>query len=1034
MNFFVFILFFISGACGLIYEVVWSRMMTLIFGRSILSVGTVLAAFMLGLALGSYFLGKYADRNRNPLRLYAIYEAGVALTAFTTSFLLSRITPVYVWAHATFGAHTPVFIVVRFFIAFALLIIPTVLMGATLPILSRLLVKRLSQVGHELGSLYAINTAGAVAGSIAAGFYLISHLGVHGAINVAVAGNLSVGILAWLASHRTRPASIADTIPESPSLRAPDADSQPSITNDGRMRLLVLWAFALSGLTSFAYEIFWTRSLVFLLGNTTYAFTLMLMAFLFGIALGGYWIRFLADIIKDPLRLFGVIEVLIGTFSVFALPLLFFIVKSEAVNSFIVRFSGQLELLALSNFVIALSLMLLPATLIGTTLPLMGRIFVSNLQNTGMTVGKIYAVNTLGNVVGALLPGLLIMPFIGIQKGILLMAALNVFIGIVIILFRWKHATAAVPAAFVLFLIVALALVRMPVSFQFPSEYQRTIDEVLFYKEGDLVTTKVWVSADTGYKEMSVDGINIGGTGDSDYKQQLLAHLPKLLLKSYHSELSIGLGSGILIGESARHAAINKIVCVEISRDVVEGARYFSEENSNIINNPRAVIVVDDVVNFLETDTERYDIISADEKTAGKYATNSFSYSKEYYALLRQRLAPKGLVIQWMPTDLPPSQYTLALRTFLDGFPHVQLWYFPPIGGFTMTNTVLVGSNDPIDIDAAWMHQVMETDPDSFKGIRKYGLTTAEAVLAHFIGSEETLRRFIPPGPVNSFEKPYYEFYSPSDYAAPQFERDLANHELLLSMRGPDFGRFVMKEIRGPEASQLISAFQAEGILLNGREAQLRGLPNAEVVQYYDYAIGKATWNRNLYNEISSYLTSEFRRHYFGGEYEEATNFAALAAKIYPESSEFHHNYGIMLWKMNQTDLAVQELHQALALNPASVPVRRALASIYESRGETGKASEQWKDAYALDPNDIPTLVGYGAFLAEQRFYDKAIEYLRKAYLMDHEDADVIDGYAMVLYLGCESSEAKRIIHKSGRYYEGNPLFERHRALILGMH
>jgi spermidine synthase len=227
--------------------------------------------------------------------------------------------------------------------------------------------------------------------------------------------------------------------PETP---IPIADAQVIRTNR-----LALWAFALSGLASFAYEIFWTRALVFLLGNTTYAFTLMLTAFLAGIALGGYGIRFLGDIVKNPLRLFAAIEILIGVFSAVALPLLFFIVQSEAVHSFIIRFSGQLELLALSNFVMALSLMLLPATLIGATLPLMGQIFVSDLQKTGTTVGKIYAVNTLGNVLGALLPGLIIMPFLGIQKGILLMAALNVGLGIVLVLGRWKHAMAVVSAA-----------------------------------------------------------------------------------------------------------------------------------------------------------------------------------------------------------------------------------------------------------------------------------------------------------------------------------------------------------------------------------------------------------------------------------------------------------------------------------------------------------------------------------------------------------------------------------------------------------
>jgi spermidine synthase len=507
--------------------------------------------------------------------------------------------------------------------------------------------------------------------------------------------------------------------------------------------------------------------------------------------------------------------------------------------------------------------------------------------------------------------------------------------------------------------------------------------------------------------------------------------LPKLLLKSYSSELSIGLGSGILAGESARHAALKKVVSVEISRGVVEGARYFSEQNFNILNDPRASIIIDDVVDFLETAQEQYDIISADEKTTGKYATNSFSYSEEYYALLRWKLAPRGLVIQWMPTDLPPSQYDLAVRTFLQGFPHAQLWYFPPVGRFTMTNTFLVGSNDPIDIDAAWMRKAMQSDPGAFQGIRKYGLTTAEAVLAHFIGTEETLRRAIPPGPMNTFEEPYYEFYSPGDYAVPPDERTFVNHEMLMQIRGSDFDRFVSKGLPVSEAVRLNAAFRAEGIFLEGHGAQLRGVPPQEVIRLYDQAIKTAPWNRSLCNEVVAFFYREYLRQYFRGDYDEALAMLRRVVEIYPESSDVHQDYGWMLWKMNKTDLAVKELEQALEMNDKLVPVRRILASIYASRGQVEQAMEQWKEALALDGNDIPTLVGYGTFLLNQRPAAEAVDYLRKAYQRDSEDPDVIDGYARVEYLIGNISKARRIVRKGGDYYKSNPLFEQRRTAIL---
>jgi Flp pilus assembly protein TadD len=253
-----------------------------------------------------------------------------------------------------------------------------------------------------------------------------------------------------------------------------------------------------------------------------------------------------------------------------------------------------------------------------------------------------------------------------------------------------------------------------------------------------------------------------------------------------------------------------------------------------------------------------------------------------------------------------------------------------------------------------------------------------------------------------------------------------------MSVRGPDFDRFVRKGISGPEAGRLSAAFQAEGIFLDGQVAQLRGMPTQEVIKYYDQAIGAAPGNRNLRNEVLSYLYSESRRNYFRGDYIEATVIARRAAEICPESSEAHHDYGWMLLKMNQTDLAVKELQQALALNPRLVPARRLLASIYESRGQVEKAREQWQETLALDPSDVPTLVGYGIFLAEQRPGSEAIEYVRKAYQLDPEDPDVIDGYARVEYLNGNRSEARRIVLKGGHYYEGNPFFEKLRAIILG--
>ena len=384
-----------------------------------------------------------------------------------------------------------------------------------------------------------------------------------------------------------------------------------------------------------------------------------------------------------------------------------------------------------------------------------------------------------------------------------------------------------------------------------------------------------------------------------------------------------------------------------------------------------------------------------------------------------------------MPTDLPPTQYTLALRTFLDSFPHVQLWYFPPIGRFTMTNTFLVGSNEPVDISPERMQSAMEADPGSIKGLGKYGLTTAEAVLAHFVGADDTLRRAVPPGPLNTFEEPYYEFYSPRDYAVPPDERTLVNHELLMSVRGPDFDRFVQKGATGTEAGRLMAAYRAEGLFLEGKGSQLRGLPAQEIMHRYYQAMNTAPWNRHLHNEVVSYLNEEYLRLYSNGSHAEAVAALREAAELFPEGSEVHYDYGWMLWKMNQTDLAIKELQSALARNAKLAPPRRILASIYASRGQIEQALDQWKAALALDSDDVPTLVNYGTYLASVRSASEALEYVRRAYQLDPVDSNVIDGYARVEYLNGDLKEARRIVLKGGNYYKGNPYFESLRTEIL---
>lgn len=843
----VLLLFFISGALALVYQVVWSRMMMHVFGSTAIAVGTVLAAFMTGMALGSWYFGKIADQNRNCLLLYARLEIGIGLAALLTHILLDRMAPAHLALYELFGSSPSMFTFIRFSLAFILVMAPTVLMGATLPALTRLLVSQQALVGVRLSALYTSNTLGAVAGVLITGFFLIGRFGIHVPVYMAVIGNLLIGGVAWLASRRFEGISASD-LPADTESKA-DSKEGGIVLSPGFIRLM-LFALGLSGLTSFAYEIYWTRSLVFILGNSTYALSTMLSAFLSGIALGAYLIRFFLLRFRDISVLFGWVQIALGISSALALPFLFFFVDPQSLSQSLSEVSSQVLPLIFTQFAVSFLVMLVPATLIGATFPLVGQIGVRHLHETGASVGRIYAINTLGNVLGALLPGFLLLNWLGIQKGILVMAIVNVTLGIFILGVRllgpagrpvWRLALPMILIG------AGLIMSRAPLDFQFPSDGEQERHKTLFYREGPSATTKVYWDPRTTERHMSVDGIVIGGTGFTEFKQLLLAHLPKLLIKDVTQELSIGMGSGILVGESALHTGVVEITGVEIEPSVIEGAWWFAKHNHQVLQNPKFNIVLDDVGNFLRTTTGQYQVITADEKTADDYASNGFSYSLEYYALLRQHLASTGIVAQWVPTTLPPRQYQMVLKTFSQSFDYVQLWYFLPAFKRGPINTILIGSSEPVKIDYDHISRQLARNQQAYRSLSLYGLTSAEAVLPHFVADETLLRDAVRSASVNSLDHPRYEFFYPWDYAINREKKFLANHDFLMKLRRKAYPGYISSLEPGlRDSDKLRQTFLAEDYYLHAFQESLNGASIAEQIRLMDEALAMAPWNDSL--------------------------------------------------------------------------------------------------------------------------------------------------------------------------------------------
>jgi len=949
MNVLVMLLFLLSGACGLVYEVVWTRMMTHVFGSTAVAVGTVLAAFMTGLAVGAWLLGRLADKHYNPLRLYAYLEIGVGVAALIAHLLLVRITPAYVAVYEALGQSAAVLGIVRFVLAFALVVAPTILMGATLPVLTRFVVRKLSGLGSGLSELYAINTLGAVAGSLAAGFFLIGKFGIHTAVAVAVIGNILIGAIAWLVSRSS------SAVPsDAPGGIAPGKKRKSAKqTVDSLTYRIILIGLGISGLTSFAYEIYWTRSLVFMMGNSTYAVTTMLVSFLVGIALGGYLIRFLMERVSDRPSLFGWIQILIGVSAAAAMPVLFSITDPESIRAQMWNAALRDSNLTFVRLSIAFPVMLVPATLIGMTFPLVGRISVTRMRNAAEDIGRVYAINTMGNVLGALLPGLVLMHWLGIQRGIVTMAALNVLIGLTVFALRLR-VVRSLRFAFPVALVIAILTVAwVPLDFHFPSQDQGPWHRVLYYRDGPSATTAVMLDPDTRELTMSLDGIDIGGNGPTDYKQQLLAHLPKLLLDDVSNELSVGFGSGILAGASTQHDRVRSITCAEIEPTVVEGARLFADLNHGVLDNTRCRIVVDDVANHLRTTRERYNVVSADEKTSQEYASNGFSYSHEYYELIAARLASGGIAIQWVPTSLPPQQYRMVLKTFSEAFPHVLMFFFAPAFQSAADNTILVGSNERVVPDVERMRRWLDADGDAFDGMTHYGFDTAESVMSMLIANEAAIRSAVQYDDENTLVHPRYEFYSPADYAMPSKQRVATNFRLLMRLREASTP---FRTGLADGDSLTIAALAAEDEFVAGYAKVLSHAHVGEVLQHFDAALGIAPHNDALRVRILTQYWHLSQRYTNGGNFRNGAELMRRGLTVYDRRALNWTEYAMVLLSLRGVDQALDAGHRAVALEPELVAGRRTLVRALLAGGKTAEAAEHVEAILAIEPNDEEAL------------------------------------------------------------------------------
>ncbi|MFZ5366124.1 MAG: fused MFS/spermidine synthase [Patescibacteria group bacterium] len=800
----LFFLFFLSGFSALVYEVVWARKLSLVFGTTVFAVSSILAVFFAGLAIGSWVFGHFVDHpnrmrmkiiriNANtPLLLYGLLELGIGLYAAGTPWIFKLVENLQVSFWQKFTPNFYGFSLFTFFLSFLGLIIPTTLMGGTLPVLSKFLVREEEEIGSGVGVLYFVNTLGATMGALLAGFWLIATLGVSQTIWTATVINILIGItVLWL----TRINADIKLTHVDVSADKRQSESVPISTN----QRILLAAFALMGFSALALEVLWTRVLILFFGGSVYAFTTVLVTFLLGIALGSAMVSKLLSYyaIKNLLLWFGAGAVILGISVIVSTP--FFQEMPFWLLGILKEARGSFGTVTVWEFILSFLIMFVPTFLMGVLFPLGVKIYTQELAGLGQSVGRLYGVNTFGGILGSLAAGFLLVPLIGVQKGIWLAAILYFLVGGAILIKAGINKTVKLLTYSFIFLIISIGyflpswnkhfLVSGPfANWRFfvwdsreQAEKRMQASELLYYKEGLEAVVAVKKSGEQIF--LRINGKTDAATGLDMDTQILSGQLPMLLHPNPQDVLVIGLGSGITLG-SVETYLLKIVEAVEIEPAVVEAAKYFSEANWNALEDKRLKMIVGDGRHYLLGTSKKYDIITS-EPSNPYLAGPSKLFTKEYFNLVKSRLKEEGLVAQWIQLyTLDTQDLKMVIKTFQSVFPYVTVW-----DNLSSYDLLLIGSEEPQELDLSLLGKKFREEKIK-KDLARIFIENPEQFLSYLALDSRGVEDFTQGAKENTDNHPILEFSAPKTLYQATTSKNIESFKDLRPKLGGKYAEF----------------------------------------------------------------------------------------------------------------------------------------------------------------------------------------------------------------------------------------------------
>lgn len=986
-------LFFGSGLTSLIYEVVWMRRLTLTFGHTVMAVSTVVTAFMLGLALGSLLGGRWADsRPRRWLATYGQLEIAIGLWGALSPRLLDSVDR-WVAPNGVFSA---------FLGALLVLTPPTVLMGATLPVLSRVMVRELAEMGLGLSWLYGSNTLGASLGAALAGWWMLPTLGLTRSLLLTAAASVTLGAVAWAAAR-------------GPKDRPPRPGTEPApIRAPGGLAA----AMALAGIASMGLQLAWTRALAQLMGSSTYAFSTILALFLAGMGLGSgllsiCWFarrpgpRHLAGLLILTGAMAGASHAVLG-----ALPDLALRLKP--------MLSPDLPRMLASSALLA-GLVVLPATLLmGLSLPLAAVLESERLERLGRSLSLVYSVNTLGCILGASAVGFFGIPRLGVQTTLLLSAGAYLAAALLV----WPRPAvglAALAVAAGLFGLPAWSLARMGSA---PGLYREVpVREPAFYRDG-LSCTVTLLFDENGGPVLKVNGKTDASLYPGDLQTQLLCgYLPGFLHPRPERVAVIGLGSGLTAHALATFPALRALDVAELEPAVVEAGRYWSGFNGRLLQDPRLEIFPTDGRTFILSQPEGYDVI-ASEPSNPWIAGVANLFTTEFYRVCRQRLRPGGIMCQWLQLyGLSDREMRRILTTFFQVFPHGGVWQS------AQGDLLLVGSEQPVELDLERVAGLYRTVPVLRRDLCSIELYRPETVAGLYVLDRETALRKLSLTPLNTDDLPLLEFSAPLSFS--QSTASAMNWEVLAAARGSE--PLLPPGVPDTPANRIGAGFAwirlgrhadirrltryrdlPDCRLVAARSAELLGDANAELL--YKEALEEAPddpltlWLvavgriRAGQLEVARQLLERLERHPLFG---------------FEEPVMLEHSN--VLLRLNRGPEALQWARAATRLEGASFLAWTKLAQVQQSQGLSAEALQSFEAALRQNDCYVPARAGRAEILASLQRFGEAEEAFRALLELRPQEAGAWFNLGVCLERDGRPGEARRAYQKVLLLEPGHP-------------